>query len=72
MKGKYKKPADVYLHYSHHFISTVLLQHILALKGPFSGVRLIYFHSQINAMCTRCKIGSQSTFTCKVTINIKM
>jgi hypothetical protein len=28
---------NVHLYYSHHSISTVLLQHVSALKGPSSG-----------------------------------
>jgi len=27
-------------------------------KGQLQGVLLIYFHSQINKMCTKCKIQS--------------
>jgi len=30
------KPTNAHLNYSHHFISTVLLQHVSALKGPSS------------------------------------
>jgi len=28
------KPTNAHLYYSHHFISTALLQHVSAVKGP--------------------------------------
>jgi len=30
----YKNPANLHLYYSHHFISTALLRHVSAFKGP--------------------------------------
>ena len=47
---------NVYLYYSYRFISTALMRHVSAFKGPSSGSRLIHFHSQVNRMCTRYKI----------------
>ena len=31
------KKTNTHLYYSHHFISTLLLQHVSGLKGPSSG-----------------------------------
>ena len=45
----------IHTYYSHHFICTVLLQQVSALKmAIFREYGLIHFHSQNNNLCTRC------------------
>ena len=47
---------DIYLHYSHHFNSTVLLLNVSTLKGPSSGSMTDTFSQQDQQICTTCKI----------------
>jgi hypothetical protein len=49
--GSYKKgPTNAHTYYSQHFINTVLLQHVSALKSRLQAVRLIHF----TARSTKC------------------
>jgi hypothetical protein len=41
-------------------------------KGHLHGVRLIYFHSQINKMYTRCKIHVKFSLSSSVTLLNKL
>jgi len=58
----YKNPTNIPLCYSYHFISTALLRHVSAFKGPSSGNTTI--HSQ-NVSVVLPKDGRLKVKTCR-------